>query len=112
MKRITWTDFEQVELRVGTVLQAKYAEGARKPALLLEVDFGPEIGIKKSSAQITRHYSEDEIIGKQVVAVCNFEPKQIGKHISEVLITGFPDQNGDVVLISPDMVVPNGAKLF
>ena len=112
MELVEWQDFEKIELRVGTIISAKTNDSARKKAYTLEVDFGPEIGIKKSSAQITELYSTDALIGRQVVAVINFPPKQIGKMISEVLVTGFPDEQGNVVLCSPDLKVPNGSKLF
>lgn len=112
MEQISYTDFEKVELRVGTILEAYVFPEARKPAYKLIVDFGPEIGIKKSSAQITAHYQLDELIGKQVIGVVNFPPKQIGPRISECLITGFADENGDVVLATPDKRVENGMKLF
>lgn len=112
MANIEWQDFEKVELKTGTVVSVKPFIGARKPAFIVEVDFGKAIGIKKSSAQITHHYSKDTLLGKQVVCVTNFPPKQIGKIMSEVLITGFPDENGHVVLCTPDQKVPNGAKLF
>ena len=112
MANISWQDFEKVELRVGTVISAKPLTEARKPAFVIEVDFGELLGVRKSSAQITEHYSPEALIGKQVIAVTNFPPKQIGKIMSEVLITGFPDENGHVVLSSPDKKVPNGAKLF
>ena len=112
MELIEWQDFEKVELRVGTIVSAEVNESAKKSAYVLNVDFGSEIGLKKTSAQITDLYSIDNLIGKQVVGVVNFPPKQIGKMISEVLITGFPDEEGRVVLISPDIRVANGAKLF
>lgn len=112
MELIEWQDFEKVELRVGTIISAKINESARKKAYKLEIDFGAEIGIKKTSAQITDHYLAEELLGKQIIAVVNFPPKQIGKMISEVLVTGFPDEEGKVVLCSPDVQVPNGSKLF
>lgn len=112
MELIEWQDFEKVELRVGTVISAKNNDSARKSAYILEIDFGPTIGIKKTSAQITDHYKLNDLIGKQIVGVVNFPPKQIGKMISEVLVTGFPDAEGKVVLCSPDIRVPNGSKLF
>lgn len=108
---INWSDFEKVELLAGTIIQAEPFEGARKPAIKLWVDLGP-LGVKKSSAQITQHYQPHELIGKQVMCVANFAPKQIGNFMSEILVTGFPDEAGNVVLASIDKKVPNGAKLF
>ena len=112
MDTITWDDFARVELRVGRIVAAEVFAQARKPAYLLQVDFGPALGIKKSSAQITTHYTPERLIGKQVVAVVNFPKKQIGPVMSECLVTGFPDENGHVVLCVPDQAVPLGAKLF
>lgn len=111
MKEISWSDFEQVELRVGTVLRAEEYPEAKKPALKLWVDFGPEIGTLKSSAQITVHYTPEELVGRQVVGVVNFPNKQIGRFMSEFLCTGFADENGAIVLAMPERPVPNGAKL-
>lgn len=111
MQEITWPDFEKVELRVGTVIEVQDFPEARKPAYKLQIDFG-ELGIKKSSAQITKHYTKEDLLGKQVVCVINFPPKQIWPFISECLTTGFADENGDVVLAQPEMKVPNGSKLF
>jgi tRNA-binding protein len=111
MEPITWQDFERVELRVGTIVEASEFPEARKPAWKLRVDFGPEIGVKQSSAQITELYSREELIGRQILAVVNFPPKQIGKFFSEVLVTGVYDERGRVVLMQPDRSVPNGAKL-
>jgi tRNA-binding protein len=108
---ITWKDFEQVDLRVGTILEAKVFAEARKPAYQLWVDFGPDLGVKKSSAQITKLYAPDELVGKQVIGVVNFPPKQIGPFVSECLITGFYDQQGRVVLAVPDKPLDNGVKL-
>jgi tRNA-binding protein len=110
--RIGFDDFLKVDIRVGTIVGADYLAGARKPAIRLEIDFGPEIGTKKSSAQITVHYRPDALIGRQVAAVLNFPPRQIGKTMSEVLTLGFPDPNGEVVLIMPERQVPNGGRLF
>ena len=112
MPEISFEDFQKVDIRVGTVVDAKPYPEARKPAIKLWVDFGSEIGAKKSSAQITAHYEADELIGRQVIAVVNFPPRQIGKFLSEVLVLGFPDADGEVVLIGPDKAVPIGGKLF
>jgi tRNA-binding protein len=112
MNTIQWSDFERVELRVGTIVDVQEFPGARKPAWRLRVDFGPEIGIKQSSAQITQHYSKEALLGRQIIAVVNFPPKQIGPMRSEVLVTGFHDANGYVVLAMPERAVPNGAKLL
>lgn len=108
---ITFDDFLKVDIRVGTVLEAAPLDGARKPAIRLVIDFGPGVGTKKSSAQITAHYSPDGLIGRQVAAVVNFPPRQIGKFMSEVLTLGFADAEGAIVLFSPDKPVPNGARL-
>ncbi|MGY1490622.1 tRNA-binding protein [Methylobacillus pratensis] len=112
MTTISWDDFAKVELRVGCIIKVEPFPEARKPAYKLLVDFGPEIGQRKSSAQVTDLYSMDELLGKQVVAVINFPPKQIGPLMSECLVTGFPDEQGRVALCVPDKVVPLGAKLF
>jgi tRNA-binding protein len=109
---ITYEDFEKVDIRVGRVLQAEDFPKARKPAYKLTIDFGPEIGVKKSSAQITKHYTKEELVGRLVMAVVNFPPKQIGPFISEVLTLGLSDDNGDVVLIAPTQIVPLGGKMF
>jgi tRNA-binding protein len=111
MDQIEWRDFERVELRAGTVISAEAFPEARVPAYKLLVDFGAEIGRKKSSAQITDLYDADELVGKQVVAVVNFPPKQIGPFMSECLVTGFHRDDGKVVLATVDSDVPNGAKL-
>ena len=110
MEAINWSDFERVELRVGTILQALNYPEARKPAYKVQVDFG-EFGIKWSSAQITKHYTIEELPGRQIVGVINFPKKQIGKFMSEFLVTGFADENGDIVLTAVDKKVPNGSKL-
>jgi len=111
MSAISWNDFTKVDLRVGTIVDAKPFPEARNPAYIIYVDFGESLGIKKSSAQITDHYEVDQLIGKQVICVTNFPPKQIGPIKSEVLITGFSDDNGGIVLATSDKSVPNGAKL-
>ncbi len=112
METISWDDFSKVAIRVGKILEAKVFAEARKPAYLLLVDFGPEIGIRKSSAQLTAHYTPETLTGRLVVGVVNFPKKQIGPVQSECLITGFADANGDVVLCVPDREVSLGAKLF
>ncbi|HXQ66777.1 MAG TPA: tRNA-binding protein [Alphaproteobacteria bacterium] len=112
MAEITYAEFARVDIRVGTVVEAEPHPEAKKPAFKLRVDFGPEIGIKRTSAQITRHYTLGELVGRQVAAVVNFPPKQIGKFLSEVLVLGFADEAGEVVLIQPSRSVPNGGKLF
>ena len=111
MPEITWDDFAAVDLRVGTVLEVHDFPEARRPAWRLLIDFGDEIGRKKSSAQITDRYAKADLLGRQVVAVVNFPPKQIGPMRSEVLVTGFANEAGEIVLIGPDAAVPNGARL-
>ena len=108
---ISWADFERVDLRVGTILEARPFPAARRPAYQLLLDFGPEIGLKKSSAQITHHYRLEDLPGRQVLAVVNFPPKQIGKFLSEVLVTGFADAEGHIVLSTVAGLVPNGSRL-
>lgn len=109
---IGYDDFLKVDVRVGTIVQAEPYPEARRPAIKLWVDFGPALGVKKTSAQITRHYAPEELVGQQVAAVVNFPPKQIGKMRSEVLVLGFPDADGEVVLVAPDRPVPNGGRLY
>lgn len=110
--QITFDDFEKVDIRIGTIIGVEPFPEARKPAFKLKIDFGPTLGIKKSSAQITKHYTMEALLGRQVAAVVNFPPRQIGPFMSEVLTLGFPDDAGGVVLIGPSMAVPNGGKLF
>lgn len=109
---ISFDDFLKVDIRAGRVVRAEPYPEARKPSIKLWVDFGPGIGERKSSAQITRHYEPEELIGKQVLAVVNFPPRQIGKFMSEVLVLGLPDDDGEVVLITPDKEVPLGGRMF
>ena len=110
--QISYDDFRKVDIRVGTIVAAEPYPEARRPAFKLSVDFGPGIGIKKSSAQITKHYQPAGLIGRQVVAVVNFPPRQIGKFMSEVLVLGLPDDAGEVVLLKPDLPVPPGGRMF
>lgn len=112
MNDLTWDEFERVDLRVGTIMSAEIFEEAIKPAIKMLIDFGDEIGIKKSSAQITDHYDPQRLIGKQVTAVVNFPKKQIGPFMSECLVTGFAQQDGSIILAVPDKKVTNGAKLI
>jgi tRNA-binding protein len=111
-QQIEYADFERVDIRVGTVIDARPFPEARKPAYRLTIDFGAEVGVKTSSAQLTVHYKPDQLIGRQVCAVVNLPPRQIGPFLSEVLTLGMPDEDGAVVLVKPDLVVPNGGKLF
>ncbi len=112
MAEIAYADFERVDIRVGTVVEARPFPEARKPAYILMIDFGPEIGIKKSSAQITVHYTAEQLVGRQVLGVVNFPPRQIGPVRSEVLTLGFEDEAGAIVLAGVDHQVPNGKKLM
>ncbi len=112
MTAITYDDFERIDIRVGTIVAVDGFPEARKPAFKLKVDFGAPIGIKRSSAQLTIHYTAQELVGRQVAAVVNFPPRQIGPFLSEVLVLGFPDAEGAVVLVGPERPVPNGGKLF
>jgi tRNA-binding protein len=109
---ISYLDFQKVDIRVGEIIRAEDFPEARKPAYKLSIDFGPEVGIKNSSAQITAHYTKEELAGKLIIAVINFPPKQIGPFMSEVLTLGLPDENGDVVLLSPTMKIPRGGRMF
>jgi tRNA-binding protein len=111
MDTITWQDFEKVEMRIGTIIEANYFPEARKPAYQLRIDFGSSIGIKKTSAQITTHYTLNDLIGKQVVAVVNFPVKQIGSFMSECLVLGSVGENNDIVLLSSDIKVTNGLRI-
>ena len=108
----TFDDFLKVDVRVGTIIKAEPFPAARKPAFKLVIDFGSEIGQKKSSAQITKRYTADSLLGKQVIAVLNFPPREIGPFLSEVLTLGVPDENGDVVLLAPTLAVPDGGRMF
>ncbi len=109
---VAFEDFLKVDIRVGTILTAEPFPEARKPALKLTIDFGDTLGVKKSSAQITRHYAPSDLIGRQVLAVVNFPPRQIGPIMSEVLTLGLPDADGEVVLLKPDFAVPNGGRMY
>ena len=112
MSEISWEDFEKVDIRVGRVIEAGPFPEARKPAIKLTVDFGPEVGTRRTSAQLTAHYDPDGLVGRQVVAVVNFPPKRIAGFKSEMLVLGVPDGDGEVVLLSPDEDVPLGGKMF
>ena len=112
MTEVQFADFMKLDIRVGTIVTAQPFPEARKPAFKLDIDFGSDIGIRKSSAQITVHYDCDQLIGRQVLAVVNFPPRQIGPFMSEVLTLGVPDANGEVVLIQPSLDVPNGGRLY
>ncbi len=112
MAEISFEDFLKVDIRVGKVVDAQPYPEARKPAIKLWVDFGAELGVRKSSAQITKHYTPESVIGQQVMAVVNFPPRQIGKFMSEILVLGMPDADGEVVLIGPKMEVPEGGRLY
>jgi tRNA-binding protein len=109
---IPYETFAAVDIRVGTVVAAEPFPEARRPAYRLRIDFGPEIGVKRSSAQLTIHYALDQLVGRQIAAIVNFAPRQIGPFMSEVLVLGFPDEAGSVVLVAPDKPVANGGRLF
>lgn len=112
MSEISFDDFLRVDVRVGTIVAVEDFPEARKPAYKLRIDFGPEIGERKSSAQLTANYDKEALRGRQVAAVVNFPPRQIGPFMSEVLVLGFPDDDGEVVLVAPDKTVPNGGRLY
>jgi tRNA-binding protein len=112
MVEIAWEDFERVDVRVGRVVEAKPFPEARKPSIKLSIYFGPEVGEKRTSAQLTEHYTPDSLVGRQVVAVVNFPPKRIAGFKSEVLVLGVPDEAGEVVLLAPDLEVPPGGRMF
>ncbi len=112
MSEITFDDFMKVDIRVGRVVRTEPFPEARKPAIKMWVDFGPELGERKTSAQVTRHYSEEDLVGRQVLAVVNFPPRQIGKFMSEILVLGVPDGDGEVVLLQPERAVPIGGRMY
>jgi tRNA-binding protein len=112
MPQISFDDFMKVDVRVGTIIEAEPFPEARKPAFKLHIDFGGEIGVKKSSAQVTKYYTAETLIGRQVAAVVNYPPRQIGPFMSEVLTLGFPDNGGDVVLVAVERAVPNGGRMY
>tara|TARA_B100000029_G_scaffold110214_2_gene101979 strand:- start:6746 stop:7084 length:339 start_codon:yes stop_codon:yes gene_type:complete len=112
MSYLNYSDFIKVDIRIGTIIKAEENNILKNPSIVLEIDFGKEIGIKKSSAQLQANYKSQELINKQVAAVINFAPKQIGKIMSEVLVLGFPDKNNQPILFSPDLIIENGGKLF
>lgn len=112
MPEITWKDFEKVEIRVGVVVEAEPFPEARKPAIKLSVDFGEELGVRRTSARLTAHYTPEALVGRRVVAVVNFPPKRIAGFKSEVLVLGVPDESGEVVLLAPDIEVPIGGRMF
>ena len=109
---VTYSDFNKIDIRVGTIISADINNKLTKPSIILKIDFGSEIGIKKSSAQLTKNYNQEKLINKQITAVVNFKPKQIGNLISEVLVLGFPDKNNEPILVSPERRISNGAKLY
>jgi len=109
---ITWSDFTKVELRAGTIIKVEDFPEARKPAYKIFVDFGPQLGVKKSSAQVTKLYTKEELVGKQIIGVTNFPPKQVGPLMSEFLVTGFVLEDGEVVLSTTDKIIPNGTRLY